>query len=449
MQIRPELRKGIALTGLLLAALVVLWAAAGRNHVHELRVDGQLLGFVENEASVKAALDSLLKAESEKRGLNLLVASKVEMPRASEPGKPFTKAEVENALAGVLKYAVKACVIQVNGKDVVALQDKAQAEETIRQIKASFEESVQQTSTLVESRIAEEVKFVEKPTELSEVRSIDDAKKILLRGTDTIVTHTVKKGESLWSIARDYNTTVENLRMANPDLRGDRLDIGQEINLTVATPYINVITVERQTVDVKIGFRTEVREDPDLWPWESVVKQPGVYGKKEVTYEIKRQNGREIAREVLDEKHISDPTTQIIVQGSKMTAEMGTGQFAWPVSGKISSRYGPRRSGYHRGLDIAAPTGTPVHAADSGTVVMAGYKPYYGKMIMIDHGGGKVITVYGHLSEILVQVGDIVNKGDVIGKVGATGRATGPHLHFEVRVEGSTQNPINYYPIQK
>lgn len=117
-----------------------------------------------------------------------------------------------------------------------------------------------------------------------------------------------------------------------------------------------------------------------------------------------------------------------------------------PVSGIITSRYGSResiRSSAHGGLDIATSTGTPIKAAAAGTVNYAGYNGSYGYMIKISHGNG-VETVYAHCSQLIASQGQAVSQGQVIAKVGSTGNSTGPHLHFEVRVNGVLQNPQNY-----
>jgi murein DD-endopeptidase MepM/ murein hydrolase activator NlpD len=131
----------------------------------------------------------------------------------------------------------------------------------------------------------------------------------------------------------------------------------------------------------------------------------------------------------------------------------GTGKYIWPLKGTLTSYYGRRlhpvfkvwRS--HSGIDIAAASGTPVKAADSGVVILSAWHGGYGRAIVIDHGKG-LATLYGHLSRQNVKEGDKVNKGQVIGLVGSSGVATGPHLHFEVRVDGETTDPLPYLPPQ-
>ncbi|MGM9517665.1 MAG: murein hydrolase activator EnvC family protein [Acidaminococcus sp.] len=129
----------------------------------------------------------------------------------------------------------------------------------------------------------------------------------------------------------------------------------------------------------------------------------------------------------------------------------GSGQFMWPVNGEITSPFGWRvhpiwgTQIFHAGLDIGADYGEPVHAADSGTVVYAGWMGGYGNAVMIDHGGG-LVTLYGHNSSITVGEGQQVGKGETIALAGSTGNSTGPHCHFEVRVHGEVTNPLQYLP---
>lgn len=119
------------------------------------------------------------------------------------------------------------------------------------------------------------------------------------------------------------------------------------------------------------------------------------------------------------------------------------GGLIWPVLGRISSTFGPRWGRMHEGLDIAAPTGTPIRAAASGTVIHSGWLGGYGNLVVIDHGGG-LATAYAHQSAVAAGNGAVVGQGQVIGYVGSTGNSTGPHLHFEVRLNGVAQDPLGY-----
>jgi murein DD-endopeptidase MepM/ murein hydrolase activator NlpD len=122
---------------------------------------------------------------------------------------------------------------------------------------------------------------------------------------------------------------------------------------------------------------------------------------------------------------------------------------AWPVEGRLMSPFAQRTdpfSGegeFHKGVDISAPTGTPVKVTGDGLVVHAEVQSGYGKLIIVDHGGG-FLTYYAHLSKILVHTGEAVHRGEVIGQVGSTGRVTAPHLHYEVHMGGAPVNPARY-----
>jgi murein DD-endopeptidase MepM/ murein hydrolase activator NlpD len=130
--------------------------------------------------------------------------------------------------------------------------------------------------------------------------------------------------------------------------------------------------------------------------------------------------------------------------------ERGFTPSIWPVDGKLESGFGGRRNPFggtsyefHAGQDIVVPSGTPVVAGAKGTVSFAGWQHGYGQMVEIDHGGG-LRTRYGHLSELDVTMGQQVARGEFIGRVGSTGRSTGPHLHYEVRINDEPVNPIQY-----
>lgn len=127
------------------------------------------------------------------------------------------------------------------------------------------------------------------------------------------------------------------------------------------------------------------------------------------------------------------------------SAKVSGSGLAWPANGTITSGFGYRWGALHAGLDIANNVGTPIRAAKSGTIILAGWNGGYGNCIVIDHGGG-FSTLYGHMSRLRASEGQTVKQGELIGDMGSTGNSTGPHLHFETRVNGNPQDPTRYLP---
>ncbi|MDR0356889.1 MAG: peptidoglycan DD-metalloendopeptidase family protein [Clostridiales Family XIII bacterium] len=131
------------------------------------------------------------------------------------------------------------------------------------------------------------------------------------------------------------------------------------------------------------------------------------------------------------------------LRNRQSSATYGGGAMGWPVNGRVSSGFGQRWGRLHAGIDIPAPTGTPIHASADGEVISVGWNGGYGNMVMIDHGSN-IVTLYAHNSGFAVGLGQHVTGGQVIAYAGSTGNSTGPHCHFEVRVNGAPQNPMNW-----
>ncbi len=134
---------------------------------------------------------------------------------------------------------------------------------------------------------------------------------------------------------------------------------------------------------------------------------------------------------------------QIRSSGSHADTTPSAAGLIWPCQGVLTSPYGMRWGRLHEGIDIGAPTGTPIYASAGGRVIYAGWQGGYGNLVVIDHQNG-IATAYGHQSQIAVSSGQFVSQGQVIGYVGSTGHSTGPHLHFEVRVNGTPVDPLSY-----
>ncbi len=147
------------------------------------------------------------------------------------------------------------------------------------------------------------------------------------------------------------------------------------------------------------------------------------------------------------ETHIN--TMESNYEKSTVTKRAGTGHFKLPITARMSCPFGWRvhpifrTRKFHTGVDLAGKNKTPVHAADNGHVLFTGWYGGYGKVVIISHGN-ELSTLYAHMSQVAVSAGENVNQGDIVGYEGSTGFSTGPHVHFEVRVKGKPNNPLNY-----
>ncbi len=277
---------------------------------------------------------------------------------------------------------------------------------------------------------------------------------VLTENTSGQTTYEVQKGDTFMQLAYDNNMTMAELEALNPGIDINKLYIGQILNVKEVVPYLSVKTTETVTYTEPIACPVEEVKDDSMYQGDTKVLDAGVEGVAQITADITYVNGNERERAVTDTVTISEPTTKVVAVGTKARPKtLPNGYFIWPLNGHITSYFGYRyifgSYSYHSGLDIAAPYGTSIKAADGGTVVWSGTGTgsnwSYGKYVIIDHGNG-LQTYYAHCSSLAVSTGDKVYQGQVVGYVGATGRASGNHCHFQVKINGTTVNPLSYLP---
>lgn len=207
---------------------------------------------------------------------------------------------------------------------------------------------------------------------------------------------------------------------------------------------VHVKTVYKETLYECTPYDTVELPDAELYEGETEVVSEGISGENYVEYTIIKHDGQEIDRYVSGETAITALSNRVVKVGTKpLPKGRATGSFINPTTGTLSSSFGTRWSRQHKGIDISAPAGTAILATDGGTVIYAGWMSGYGNLVQIDHGNGYV-TCYAHCSVLYVSVGQLVMQGETIAAVGSTGNSTGNHLHFEVRVGGAADNPLNY-----
>lgn len=279
----------------------------------------------------------------------------------------------------------------------------------------------------------------------SQISTVEEVTKELTGDVEKITTYEVEEGDSLSVIAENYGLTTQELVSIN-GLSGEDAIIraGDVLEVTVAQSQLTVLYTTQEYYEEDYYADTIYKENDDWYTTESEVIQEASLGHRRVIALVNYQDDSVLSREIVKEETTIDAVPQIIEIGTKNPPT-----YIWPCYGTISSYFGSRTaptagaSTNHKGIDIAVSTGTSVMATSGGTVTMAGWQSGYGYVVYIDHGNG-VVSRYGHLSKILVSVGQTVSQGDVIARSGNTGNSTGPHLHFEIRVDGVAVNPLNY-----
>ena len=411
----------------------------------QVTYDGQDLGIVSSRRAaekVVAELEDVTRATTGDGGYTvdtaLLTAETGVFPRR----ELISDDEFEETLSDTLGVVDYAYVLYVDGEKVVATTRSGALEDLLEQLKLGYE-----TADTVNAYFVEEVDIRQEYVESSYVMNLGYIAEILNETKEGEVTYTVTSGDSYYSIAEKYGLSVEDLMKLNLGYDPKILRVGDVLTISNAVPYLTVVNVERQRYVQDVPYQVEYTDDSSMYQGEYKVTSPGVYGKADVTANVTYINGEEMEREVVASVTLSQPVTEQQLRGTKERPTWyPTGSFSWPCTGILTSRFGYRSllgSTYHNGIDIGNSYGTSIYAADGGTVTYSGWMSGYGYLIIIDHGNGYQ-TYYGHNSSLAVSVGAKVHKGQLIARMGSTGRSTGNHCHFGIKLNGTFLNPLNY-----
>lgn len=451
VEVVPLPRRPLVLISVAMAILFGIVADLGWRAYTKPRfavaVAGRTLGALKNPAVAKAALDAVMAQVTPEMEVQVNLPDKF-MVRPLDPGErlPVATAEaIQGALLSIIPSLSNATAITVNGRDIVAVADAKTAQMVRDSILDDYKGTILRDASSVEQlKFQETIAWRAKLVKSDSVRTAQEAINILKLGTDKLVTYVVKSGDTGWDIARSYSLTTDQLAKANPAANIENLQIGQALNVQLKEPYVHTQSVSIRMVKESIPFSEQVQKDANLWPWQYEVVAPGIPGVRQLKIRDYRESGQIVKSDVLANDVLEQPKPQVAKQGTKQVPDLGTGSLVYPVVGVLTSTFGPRWGSFHSGIDIAAQMGTPVLAADSGMVTFRGWFGNYGYLLKVDHGGGKE-TWYGHLNAFNVSLGATVKKGEAIGFVGNTGFSTGPHLHYEVHIDGDAVNPLKFY----
>ena len=295
--------------------------------------------------------------------------------------------------------------------------------------------------------ISQEVEIQEKTVKLSAVQSKEDAIGLIEGGISKTYLYTVKEGDTLDIAAKELGTTVDELVKQNQITKGDgTLSEGLVLRNTVTNQAVTVKTVGVENFAEEIPYKTIYQESDQYYEGDEIVSVEGQTGKNRVKARITRIDGEITERDDLEVEEIIPVIDRVIIKGTaERPPTVGCGKFIRPCSLPIYYHFGWRWGRMHEGIDMSGASGTPIYAADGGTVVTAGWYQGYGLAVIIDHQNGYK-TLYGHCSQLFVSVGDGVYQGQHIANVGSTGNSTGPHLHWEVWLNGTKLDPEPFLP---
>ena len=355
------------------------------------------------------------------------------------------KAVYEDQLSDEIGLVTSAYCLYVNDVRIGATPYEGALEELLDQLqKAASDEDT------ISCEFAEDVEIRQEYVPTSEIMNLGYIAELLYSTKTAEVTYEVKKGDTWSQIAAKNDMTSAELLALNPGYNINKLQIGEVLTLSASVPYLTMTVVKQERYLDDVSYNIEYTDSADLYQGDYKVTSKGEYGKADVMAKATYVNGEETERTILSSVTLKEPVTEYRLRGTKVRPTwMPTGSFRWPTSGRISSYFGGRKSPggigstNHKGIDIAVPRGTPIYAADGGTVTYSGWMSGYGYLVQIDHGNGYV-TRYGHNSSLTVNVGQHVYKGQQVARAGSTGNSTGNHCHFEIRIGGKTVNPLNY-----
>ena len=355
------------------------------------------------------------------------------------------EAELEAAFNDSLRMVEHGYALYVDGEMIGATQTQGALEELLEQVAAPY-----RNENTVSIDFVEDIEIRECDLPVDQFTNLADVALLLNSSKAGEVTYTVEAGDCWSVIAQDHNMTNSELLKLNPGYDINKLMPGDVLIISNAVPYLTIVATQMEYYQAQIPYEIEYVDDNTMWEGDTKVLSKGVYGTADVVAQVTYQGVEEIERIIESETVLVEPVTEVQARGTlERPSWAPTGTFRWPTSGSLTSDYGYRYifggSDFHGGIDIANKKGTNIYAADGGVVTYAGWMSSYGYLIIIDHQNGYT-TYYGHNSELLVSEGDKVYKGEHIAEMGATGRVTGTHCHFEVRYNGERQDPMDYLP---
>ncbi len=296
---------------------------------------------------------------------------------------------------------------------------------------------------------SEQVEIVEAYLPENQLTSLEAAIDDVIKEQETPGEYEVVSGDTLSEIAIKVNIPMDKIIEMNSETlenENSTIRVGDKLIITVPQPELSVERMEQNYYAETYDAPTEYVDNNSWYTTQTkVLRQPSA-GFRKIVADVHFVNDKEVSREILKEEVVQEAVAKVVERGTKIPLK-----YIKPISGgKLTSRFGYRSkpnvkgaTSNHGGVDWAVPTGTAVFASCGGTVSKAGWVGTYGYAVYINHEDGSQ-TRYAHLSRVLVKVGQKVKQGERIALSGNTGASTGPHVHFEIWINGSRVDPLKH-----
>ena len=437
--------------------VTVFESVVHRPYALAVQVNGQTVGYVANEATFNLAREDVQER------INYAGTDKTEW--TIEPTYTISTAHQvmdENQMANAILRSAsdeisEGTALYLDGELTAVCADGTSLQSYINGLLAPYEDEENANVTVGFNRavdLEQGIYFNESFQDLTDIENtlsgVQQAEKI----------YKVQAGDTLWAIAQKNDLTFKELCALNTNFKGapltetSNIQEGDELIVTKEEAMLEVRITKIEVKQEEIPYTTETTQSNELTKGTTKVTQEGENGLRNVTLQnVYDTNGTLLEQTVLSTEIIKEAVPKKVTVGTKKVTSStkyitGSGKFIWPVPNyKYCSRW---YSSGHKGVDICAAAGTPIYATASGTVTKAGYNKAgagtgYGYSVVVNHGGGYT-SVYAHCLSLAVHAGQSVKQGQLIGYVGSTGRSSGNHCHFEIRLNGSYVPPQNVFP---
>lgn len=395
MKKKGKIIKSIFILTLFLEAALVLKFKYDFNDIYCIYKDKAVIGYVEGKKEGKNLCKEFFNTLNNRIPNINLSQEEVKLKKVNNNSIVNSKEEIEAQLLNTINKINPLVQIVIGDKTYGIIANKEEGKAVLKRIGEIYVDKLNlDVNKIISMDIKSNFDYKELLTEISNLNTIDEVAQNIIKDNDT-----------------------KNIVDVNIQYR------------------------EEKVVEILPEVVTEKKDD--LYIGESLTEE-GEKGSSEVVSNVLICNGEIVEEDILEETTLKEPVNTVVYKGIKSPVCSDVRFLTHPTKGGyITSEFGRRWGRNHNGIDIAHNTGDPVYASMDGVVKEASYKYSYGNKILINHGEG-LETIYAHLDSFNVKVGDVVKKGDLIGRVGNTGNSTGSHLHFELRVNGEPINPKKY-----